>query len=219
MGRNAAKFFEALPGRNLIAGYPEDFLTAAADCLKNSQRPVIVCGTDICPFRGLGLQRILACFCGQPIKTPACFTCCRAPMRLVPDFSPNDHASLLNIIEAIENGEVKSLILVESDPFFHFPDRRRLGQALDMLDLLIVLDYLDSECAAKSGIFLCLQPPSMRPTEFSSTRKDGPRRCGRPTRRCPDRPKRRRGPSPQTLRNRDPRCRIQAGLADSGRTG
>ena len=60
-------------------------------------------------------------------------------MPLVPDFFPKTKTSLLNIIEAIEAGDVKSLILVESDPFFQFADRNRLQRALDTLDLLIVL--------------------------------------------------------------------------------
>ena len=66
----------------------------------------------------------------------------------------DDEASLLNIVEAIENGEIKSLILVESDPFFCFPDRQRLTQALDKLDLLIVLDYLNSDAAQKAHILI-----------------------------------------------------------------
>jgi NADH-quinone oxidoreductase subunit G len=47
---------------------------------------------------------------------------------------------------------VKALILVENDPFSFFPDRQRLKQAIHKLDLLLVLDYLNSRSAQLAHI-------------------------------------------------------------------
>jgi NADH-quinone oxidoreductase subunit G len=45
-------------------------------------------------------------------------------------------------------------VLVENDPFFSFPDRTRLEKAFQGLDLLVVLDYLDSMSAKDADVFL-----------------------------------------------------------------
>ena len=39
--------------------------------------------------------------------------------------------SMMDVIEAIEKGRVKALMVVESDPFWSFPDQERLKQALN----------------------------------------------------------------------------------------
>ena len=45
-------------------------------------------------------------------------------------------------------------MVVESDPFWSFPDQERLKQALDRVDLLLVMDYLPSRTARLAHIFL-----------------------------------------------------------------
>jgi anaerobic selenocysteine-containing dehydrogenase len=58
------------------------------------------------------------------------------------------------IIEGVERGTVRALVLVENDPFWLYPDQERLKQALGKLDLLLILDYLPSRIAAEADIFL-----------------------------------------------------------------
>jgi NADH-quinone oxidoreductase subunit G len=58
------------------------------------------------------------------------------------------------LVEDIENGAVKALILAEADPWRYFSDRKRLQRAFDTLELLIVLDYINSEAAQQAHIFL-----------------------------------------------------------------
>ncbi|UCD81372.1 MAG: NADH-quinone oxidoreductase subunit NuoG [Desulfobacterales bacterium] len=153
-GENAAEFFEALPDGNPKTGYPEDLLTAATDGLKTSQRPVIVCGTDILSVQGLGIAADLALFLRAADKNAGLFYLLPGGNAFGAGLLSDDKASLLNIIEAIENGEVKALILVESDPFFHFPDRNRLERALNALDLLIAVDSLNPAAQQKMHIFI-----------------------------------------------------------------
>ncbi|NNL75934.1 MAG: NADH-quinone oxidoreductase subunit NuoG, partial [Desulfobacterales bacterium] len=153
-GEKATKYFDSLPDRRLIAGYPEDLLTEAAEALKASQRPVIVSGTDIAPVQVTELSADLALFLQAADKNAGLFYLLPGANAFGAGLLSDDEASMLSIIEAIENGNVKALVVVESDPFFQFPDRKRLVQALDTLDLLIVLDYLHSDIVRKAHIFI-----------------------------------------------------------------
>ncbi len=130
-GENAAKFFDALPDRNLIAGYQEDLFAAATDDLKKSQRPVIVCGTDISPVQVPGIAADLALFLRAADKKAGLFYLLPGANAFGAGLLSDEEASLLSIIEAIENGDIKALILTESDLFHRFPDRKRLEHALD----------------------------------------------------------------------------------------
>jgi NADH-quinone oxidoreductase subunit G len=153
-GEKAAKFYDALPDQDLVAGHPADWFTAAADELKNSQRPVIVCGTDLLPVQVPGIAADLSLLLRAADKDAGLFYLLPGANAFGAGLLSDDEASLPDIIEAIEAGAVKSLILVESDPFFDFADRSRLQRAFDKLDLLIVLDYLNSESAQKAHIFM-----------------------------------------------------------------
>ncbi|MGC1403518.1 MAG: molybdopterin-dependent oxidoreductase, partial [Thermodesulfobacteriota bacterium] len=66
----------------------------------------------------------------------------------------SDENSFLKTLEAIEKGDLAALVLVETDPFWFFPDRSRLKQALSKLEFLLVIDYLLSPTVSRSDIFL-----------------------------------------------------------------
>jgi NADH-quinone oxidoreductase subunit G len=66
----------------------------------------------------------------------------------------DETASFETLIEDIEKGSIQGLILVESNPFWKFPDRQRLEKALERLELMVVMDYMNSEAAQKAHIFL-----------------------------------------------------------------
>jgi len=127
---------------------------AALDELKKSQRPVVVCGTDIVPEEIPGLGADLALLLQTADKKAGLFYLMPGANAFGAGLLSDSEASFLEVIEEIEKGLIKSLILAEFDPFFHFPNRKRWEQALEKLDLLIVLDYIHSEAAQKSHIFL-----------------------------------------------------------------
>jgi anaerobic selenocysteine-containing dehydrogenase len=58
------------------------------------------------------------------------------------------------ILEAINQGEIKALILVENDPFWLFYDEERLAWALDKLELVVVLDYVPSPTVTRAQVLL-----------------------------------------------------------------
>ncbi len=154
LGENAAKFYDALPDENQDAGYQDDLFAAAADALKISQRPVIVCGTDIPPVQIPGIAADLTLFLRAADKNAGLFYLLPGANAFGAGMLSDDETSMLSTIEAIEDGKIKALVLVESDPFFHFSDRKRLTLALESLDLLIVLDYINSGAVKKADIFI-----------------------------------------------------------------
>jgi len=153
-GQDAANFFDELPDLNRVAGHPADLFATAASDLKKSQRPMIVCGTDSVPVQVPGIAADLALWLRAADQNAGLFYLLPGANAFGAGLLSDDETSLPGIIEAIENGDVRSLILVESDLFSHFVDRNRLEGALDTLDSLIVLDYLDSESAQKANILL-----------------------------------------------------------------
>jgi NADH-quinone oxidoreductase subunit G len=62
--------------------------------------------------------------------------------------------AFLDTLEGIENGKIRALLAVESDPFFHLLDLKRLEQAVSKLDFLVVMDHVPSRFARCAHVFL-----------------------------------------------------------------
>ncbi len=87
---------------------------------------------------------------------------CRPGMMFVTDGAHGIGAAMLSngtgavseMLTDIENGRVRALVAVESDWLVHYPDRRRMRDALERLDALVVLDFLDAPLLAAADVFL-----------------------------------------------------------------
>jgi NADH-quinone oxidoreductase subunit G len=150
----AMTFFNGLPGQ-----FPPDFpfqdaVAGLSQKLRDSRMPVIVAGTDIVrestPAHAADHVRLL-----QSIKEKVgLFYVLAGPNAFGAALLSPPEETHEGIIEAIEKDKIKALLLVECDPFYHFPDRERLSRALGKLDLLIVLDYLPSQSVKQAHILL-----------------------------------------------------------------
>jgi NADH-quinone oxidoreductase subunit G len=123
--------------------------------LKASRNPVLICGTDIVlettPAAVGGCARSLLDEkgrCGVFYLLPDANAFSAALLDSVGDHAFED------TVKAIERGEVKALMVVETDPFWRFPDRSRLERALGKLEFLLVMDYLPSQIAERAHGFL-----------------------------------------------------------------
>ncbi|MEJ2691121.1 MAG: NADH-quinone oxidoreductase subunit NuoG [Deltaproteobacteria bacterium] len=124
-----------------------------AETLAVSKRPAIICGTGLGPANLPPLAadgtRLIREICGAgrlfySLAGPNAF----AASLLT---SPRPFSTTL---EAMEAGEIRALVTVENDPLLYFADRPRLEQALDGLELLLVMDYLPSATVARANILL-----------------------------------------------------------------
>ena len=145
----SAGFFDALLGDHRPDPDLEIRLNQTAERLGKSKRPVLVCGTDIVPEGTPSFVATLAHLLRRSFEWAGLFY-------LLP--GPNDFgAGLLSsvqeeasVVEAMESGEIKALLLVEQDLFHLYPDRPRLEKALERLDFLLVMDYLPSPSATRA---------------------------------------------------------------------
>jgi len=142
----ARSFYESLPvGYAPMPGLKEK-IEELGRKLSGSKKPVIVCGTDLPRETTVALASDLVHLLQKRIEKTRLFYVLPGPNAFGAGLltSVRTGGSFLDSIEA---GRIKALILVEQDPFWLFPDQRRLETALDKLEYLLVLDYLPSPSA------------------------------------------------------------------------
>jgi NADH-quinone oxidoreductase subunit G len=148
----AARFYSLLTCEYPDDPFLQDRLVALGRKLKDCRNPVIVCNPEIVrestPRLAADHARLLKAAKGQA-----------GLFYLLPGANAFGAAMLSaqeagDPLEAVENGSVKALLLVENDPFWSYPDGERLIRALDRLELLVVLDYLPSAAMARAQVFL-----------------------------------------------------------------
>jgi NADH-quinone oxidoreductase subunit G len=154
LGKKAAEFYDAAAADHLSTNFQNELISTVIHDLRMSKRPVVVCGTDIVPHPVPGLAADFVLLLQAAGKKAGLFYQLPGANAYGAGLLSDQRGSFLQIIEGIENGAIKSLILTECDPFHRFADRKRLERALNRLDLLIVMDYIDSEVAQKAHIFL-----------------------------------------------------------------
>jgi len=150
----AARYYAALS--DAVAPEPEA-TSAAADRLRESRRPVIVCGTDVVAPEMPGFAADMALLLAAAQKKAGLFYLMPGANAFAAGLLSGVDASITSVLEAAAAGKVRALIFTENDPFATFPDRRLLEQALAKAELVIVLDYLDTAVYRKAHVFLPTQ--------------------------------------------------------------
>ena len=144
--------------RALISGHEDRDLPAwigpLSEQLESSQRPVIICGTDVTrentpAFAAdcVRLLRLVGKQAGLFYLLPGAGSFSSALL------SETEGQTFSDLIGDIEKGLIRALVVVESDPFHHYPDRQRLDEAISKLELLIAIDYFPSETVTRASIF------------------------------------------------------------------
>jgi NADH-quinone oxidoreductase subunit G len=132
---------------------PEQMKEVEKD-LGQSLRPMIVCGTEIVPETVPGLAADCARYLKLMKKSSGLFYLLIGANAFGAALLSDNETSFEKILTGIETNTIRALVLAESDPFFNFPDRSRLEKALEQLDVLVVLDYLDSRGVQNANVFL-----------------------------------------------------------------
>ena len=154
LGERAAEFYAAAPDENMVAENRREQFSAVIQALRDSRQPVIVCGTDIVPPQIPGLAADLALLLQAAEKKAGLFYILPGANAFGAALASDPQRSFLQIVEGIENGDIKALILAECDLFKHFADRKRLERAIDQLEMLVVMDYLRTEAVGRAHLFL-----------------------------------------------------------------
>ena len=148
------KFHAALPEIEQVSRSQQEKISVLAEKLSTSQRPIIVCATEIVRQQTPALAADAALLLQAAGKKAGLFYLMPGANAFAAGLFSDETASFETLIEDIEKGSIKGLILVESNPFWNFPDRQRLENALERLELMVVMDYINSEAAQKAHIFL-----------------------------------------------------------------
>ncbi len=178
----ARVFFDALPEGYDGEPASSDQLRKWAAALQKSRKPVVVCGTDIVRETTPSIAADAALLLKEVGKAAGVFyllpgaNAFGAALMMAPDdpgvagargqwpwgpaaagepVGPGVPAlSAKEILAGIEQGEIKALVLAESDPFWSSGDAEGVGLALERLELLVVLDYLPSPAMQRAHVVL-----------------------------------------------------------------
>ncbi len=149
----AAHVYASLPNTYTPNRDIQERLKDLGQRLGESLRPVVVCGTDTVRPHTPGLAEHLARLLHEKVDGARLFYVLPGPNAFGAGLltSQDEQEPVLDILES---GKIEALILVEQDPFWSYPDRERLEQALDKVDFLLVLDYLPSKIVDKAQVVL-----------------------------------------------------------------
>jgi NADH-quinone oxidoreductase subunit G len=153
-GEAVLLLYEAIPSLESVSTPFQGEALSVAQELRQSQRPVIVCGTEIVRETTPALAADHAILLQAAKKEAGLFFLMPGANAFGAAVLSGEEEVFTKIIDGIENDTVRALILAEADPFWHFYDRQRLGDVLEKLDLLVVLDYMSSPSAEKAHVFL-----------------------------------------------------------------
>lgn len=122
--------------------------------LRDSRRPIIVCGTCCRSPQLPGRAADAALMLRAMDKAAGVFNVLPGPNAFAAALLTQQGDSLEDLLHDIENGSVRALILVECDPFTEALEPDRLRRALERLDFFAVIDYLPSEAGRQAHVFL-----------------------------------------------------------------
>jgi NADH-quinone oxidoreductase subunit G len=151
LGRPAREFYDAIPEVDLLH---LEHLSDIAEDLRHSQRPVIVCGVETVTPTSPDLAADTVALLKAADKFAGMFYTLPGANAFGAALFSEDGQSFDQQLTQIENGRIRALVIVETDPFWHFPDRQQLDTAFEKLDFLVVLDYINSQAAQFAHIFL-----------------------------------------------------------------
>lgn len=120
---------------------PDGLDSDLQELLQNSRRPVIVCGTDNAGLSAITMAADLALQLQAGGKPAGLFYVLPEANAYGAVIASSGGRTFYDLLIEIEKGNIKTLLLAESDLLNHFP-AERLKNALGKLECLIVLDYL-----------------------------------------------------------------------------
>lgn len=132
----------------------EGLQSTVASRLLDSRKPVIVLGTDLVSTDTIQAAAALVDSLRGKGADARIFTLLPGPNAFGAALMHDGSMTLAGIVEGMESGRIRNLLVVESDLFWNYPHQKRLERALESIDSLILLDYLPSKTWRKASVFL-----------------------------------------------------------------
>jgi NADH-quinone oxidoreductase subunit G len=129
-------------------------LNEVSQLVKESHQPVLVCGTQSMSEEVIHMVADYAVVLLEAERKVGLFYLFPGADAFGAVLTENEADSLESLLESIEGGRIQALILVESDPFHGCSHRSRVTETFKRLELLVVLDYLDSAAVRGADIVL-----------------------------------------------------------------
>ncbi len=151
MGKNAKACYDSLPDGDIPQ---QALIDAVVPALKQSIRPVIVCGTEVGPETMPDLAADCALLLQDAKKQAGLFYVLPGANAFGAALLSKSGSTFEQVLSGIEERKIRALVLIESDPLMQYPDRQRVESALEQLDLFVVMDYLNTSCVQRADVFV-----------------------------------------------------------------
>ena len=126
--------------------------------LVGSKNPGLLTGPDVLPGTAPGFVAGCARFLASMFGSCGFFPVLPGPNAFgAALFDGEPERGAEDLVAEMERGEIRALLIAESDPLAAYPHPARLRRALQNLDLLVALDYLPTETVARADVFLPAQ--------------------------------------------------------------
>jgi NADH-quinone oxidoreductase subunit G len=153
-GAEQLAFYGALPAQYKADSSLHDCLVRLGEELRQSRRPVVICGTDVALDTTPDFAADCASLLRAANKEARLLYTLPGPNAFGAAMLSGTDNSFSEILNGIDKGDIKALLMVEADPFSGFPDQQRMIESIKRLDLLILMDYLPTPSAEKAHILL-----------------------------------------------------------------
>lgn len=117
-------------------------LETIGELLQKSLNPAIICGTEITGLSTVNLAADLAVLLKSEGKNAGLFYVMQGANAFGAALSAAGSMPFSEILEEIDKGEIKALVLVEASSPYDFSDQELVKNALKKLELLVVFDYM-----------------------------------------------------------------------------
>jgi NADH-quinone oxidoreductase subunit G len=124
--------------------------------LEASRRPLVLCGTEIVGSAVVEKAGDLATRLRRAGKDAGLCYLLPEANAFGAGLLDQDQSSFIDLLEKIEAGQVRALVLSETDPFNLAP-RERVRRAFQSLEFLMVLDYLATPAVDAADVFIPTQ--------------------------------------------------------------
>lgn len=141
-------------GLNFFAAHERQFFEDLIDQLNTAERPVLVGGADLLGGKGIAALCLAAAALSTEARCVGVMVLLAGPNSYAGALLAGDGPGFNTILDALQEGSIRALVCLESDPFCEAMAPARARAALCHLDLLVSFDDTPSLAAQRADIFL-----------------------------------------------------------------